>query len=154
GDPGPAIGDAQLDLRVAQRRRHLDLALARHAIYGVAQEVRDHLLQLPRVAEHGPQGLVQLQADAPLEGRRALLAAPADGLADDVVDRQHAPLGVRRLAREAQQRLDDPLAPERAALDLLQVLLALVGRDLFPLQDLREGQDAAERVVDLVRDAA
>ena len=39
-------------------------------------------------------------------------------------------------------------------IDLTQVVAPFLGRDVLALKDLREGQDTAERIVDLVRDTA
>src|SRR5512138_2830384 len=56
-------------------------------------------------------------------------------------------------ARHAGHALADPLRAHRRVLDEPQVLGVVRGA-VLPAHELREGEDAAERVVDLVRDAA
>ena len=74
-------------------------------------------------------------------------------LLEDLGEVHRALLLVARAPREAEQALDDPLRAHRRVLDEPQVL-GVLGGPVLLAHELREREDPAERVVDLVRDPA
>ena len=123
---------------------------ADHGLFGVDDEVEQHLLDLMRIGERlGESGGKRLDGHDVVDA--LLVRAQRQRFADHLVEIDH---GARRvaLAGEGQQVADDLGGALRLAEDGLEAAArVVVGRPLR--QAFGPGEDGRERVIELVRDA-
>jgi len=135
------------------RRAHDDGAPAIGAnarLFGVDQQVEQHLLDLVAIGEHFRQTV--RQGLDHLDVADFLLVGPqGKGFAHHLVQVDHRPCRLA-LAREGQQVADDAGGTLGFGEDDLESLPRLVVHATFG-EPLRPRQDGGERIVELVRDA-
>src|SRR6185295_2869378 len=81
GDADPGVAHRDLDAAVAAARAHADAAAVGGELHGVGEQVHEHLLDLPLVADGGRQIGLHLDVQGELVAGRAV---PHEG--DRVVD--------------------------------------------------------------------
>jgi hypothetical protein len=120
-----------------------------HRLFGVDEEIEQHLLDLMRIGKYARHVGRQLGGDR--QHRHLVVAAQRDRFDDERIDVDH---GARRLAltRECQQVAHDTRGAVRFAEDDRHAALRHLVERLFR-QPLRPAQDGRQRVVQLVRDA-
>ena len=140
---GPVGRFGQADSQGAARRAH--------GMEGVGREVHDDLLNLHRRGQHAHVGAGQLLVDG--DGRRQAGAQQLEALADDRGD-EHRHLFRGRLAAEGEDLLHQVGGAAAALADVQQVAVHLGARLGVQQGHVREADDAAEDVVEIVGDAA
>ena len=123
---------------------------ADHGLFGIDDEIQQHLLNLVRVREHlrqaGRQRLEDVDVAQPL-----LVRAQRERFPHDLIEIDHRARRVA-LAREGQQVAHDLRGALRFAQDRFETAARLLV-DRFLREPFRPGEDGCERIVQLVRHA-
>ena len=138
-----AVAGARADRDLARTAGRLD------GLAGVHHHVEDDLLQLLHVSHHRRQ----IGRDDPVDKHTRLLqrtALQGKRALHDLGEINGA-LHPRALPREIEQRADDPSRAHRLGENDVRALLQL-DRALIRSEQLGEGRDRGERVIELVRD--
>jgi hypothetical protein len=129
-------------------------ALGLHRVQAFLQEVEQHLRQLRRVPEELRQVRRQVHLQLHLRVGRELRPEEHRRVLHTLVERERPPVLRAAVPAELQQALHDALAAQRALLNQVEVLQVRSDPPRVALHQLREGEDAAQGVVDFVRHAA
>ena len=122
-----------------------------HRLFGIRDEVQEHLLQLVRIG-HGVRQRFIVFTPHVNAAHPELVAAQLQRVVEDLVNRRRDLFGFV-LARKRQQVLNDAAGPPRFAVDRFRRGPLVGGKPLFGEQQLGERRNAGERVIELVRDA-
>src|SRR5580698_795684 len=150
-DAGSGVGHAHADA-LAVERGHAQRAAARHGIFGIQEQVQEHLLQSSRIPLNGRQFGLEYILHLDL-GYLELVLQQSQGVGDYFVHVDVTDLAAAG-AREIQQVVDDLRGAEGLPRDLLeQASLLRISLQLLA-QHLGVGGDYRQRRVDFMGHAS